>query len=297
MQQFLQNVRARLGRLSPRQRRIGTIVGIFVLAFMLALVLWPSGDGAIEVDPADTQHNEVTHVVQSGEYLIAIAKEHQVPWQAVATRNQTDLDQLANERCEKLSERYRNRTNGGHYCAEQLVYQGRKMYGLNSLQPGDKVIIPLTSHPVVDSVMQSIPGQSIAIVVDDTGSMGNDISEVSAWYMRATGQFGKDIATVVLYADGFTREYESTGQVQFRTTGSVETTRAALEQAAASNPDAIVLVSDEPGDDWKGFRGLDLPPVYSHSLEEESHDNLRKVSRKTGGEFMRPPLHAVIASR
>ncbi len=293
MNQFLSNLCDHLARTTPRQRRIGAgVMGIILIA-LLALIVWP-GDGAIEVDPAQTVSRTEAHVVQSGEFLIKIANDHDVPWEAVAVVNETELARINAERCGLLNERYtKNTRRPGHYCNETVVIGGKPMVNLNSLKAGDVLQIPFTTHPVVDAVIRDIPGQRIAIVIDDTGSMNNDNALVSAWYMRATEELGKELTTVVLYANGHTREFTNVGKVDFRVSGDVENTRNALEVAAASNPDAIVLVSDEPGDDWKGFWFLDLPPVYSHSLEVEAHDNLRKVSKKTGGQFMRPPLAKV----
>ncbi|MFA4845868.1 MAG: LysM peptidoglycan-binding domain-containing protein [Patescibacteria group bacterium] len=282
----------------------GRIVAFAVLTLLLALCILPflgsgEGDNDIVVDGKDTKNQQVTYTVQSGDSIIGkIAPKFQVPWEAIAVVNEAHLAQVNDVRCNELSDRYtQSWRRQGHYCNERVVVGGKPMVNLNSLQPGDELVIPLTSHPVVDQVVTNIPGRSIAIVIDDTGSMGNDLIQVSAWYMRASGQFGKKITAVVLYADGHVRQFTNTGEVTFTTSGVLENTRNALETAAQSNPDAIVLVSDEPGDDWKDFHGLTLPPVYAHSLDGISHENLRRVATMTGGRFMRPPLGSVLANR
>ena len=98
---------------------------------------------------------------------------------------------------------------------------------------------------------------------------------------------------VILYADGYVRELDPQGGLNLDTTGSVENTRSALETAARHRPDAIVLVSDEPGDDWDGFRGLKLPPVVAHSLEASADANLAEVARLTGGTFLKGSAAAI----
>lgn len=254
-------------------------------------------DNDIVVDAAQTEKQEIEYEVQPGDSIIStIAPKHNVPWEAIAVVNESELARVNAERCAQLSKGYTNsRSRKGHYCNQTVVVSGKPMVDLNSLQPGDKLRIPLTRHPVVDQVIAAIPGRSIAIVIDDTGSMSNDRAQVSAWYMRASHEIGKDILTVVLFADGNVRQFKSTGEVTFAVTGNFENTRNGLEIAAAAKPDAIVLVSDEPGDDWNGFKDLTFPPVYAHSLDGSSHENLRRVASATGGQFMRPPLDAVIA--
>jgi len=284
------------------QRRVGATALVLALLALLVALIIPNGDESdtdIVVDGAETQNETVTYIVEPGDSIIGtIAPKHHVPWEAIAVVNEARLAQINADRCDKLSDRYtKNRRRTGHYCNETVVIGGKPMVDLNTLQPGDELVIPLTSHPVVDTVVTNILGNSIAIVIDDTGSMTEDLVQVSAWYMRASEQFGKNITTVVLYADGHVRQFTDTGEVTFTTNGSLENTRNALETAAASHPDAIVLVSDEPGDDWNGFSNLDLPPVYAHSLEEISHENLRHVADLTGGQFMRPPLDEILANR
>ncbi len=283
---------------SNRSRTLALAV-LALLAVICALPFMGEDetDNDIVVDAAQTQSQEIEYIVQPGDSIIStIAPKHNVPWEAIAVVNESELARVNAERCAKLSERYTdNRSRRGHYCNKTVVVGGKPMVDLNSLQPGDKLRIPLTRHPVVDQVIAAIPGRSIAIVIDDTGSMGNDLAQVSAWYMRASHELGKDIVTVVLYADGNVRQFKSTGEVTFAVTGDFENTRNGLEVAAAAKPDAIVLVSDEPGDDWNGFKDLKLPPVYTHSLDTTSHENLRHVATVTGGQFMRPPLDAVVA--
>ncbi len=277
--------------------RAGVIAVMLALLCIFLLPLEDTGDNDIIVDSADTVTEEIVHTVVQGDSIIGtIAPAYGVQWQAIALVNEQQLANVNAERCGKLSKRYtQNARRRGHYC-KSLMVDGRQMMDLNSLQPGDTLRIPLTTHPVVDEVIASIPGSSIAIVIDDTGSMMNDRAQVSAWYMRSAQELGKSLTTVILYADGHVREFSNTGGVTFTTTGNMENTRHALEVAASSNPSAIVLVSDEPGDDWNEFEGLNLPPVYAHSLDGISHENLRHVAELSGGAFMRPPLQDAIAS-
>lgn len=292
-------IRDRWNNASTRDRGLVALAALALLALVSLPFMGGDKDGDIEVNPADTKHSEVVYTVESGDSIIGtIAPKHQVPWEAIAVVNETELARVNAERCGKLSKGYtQNTRRKGHYCNGTVVIDGRAMVNLNSLQPGDTLRIPMTSHPVVDEVVAGIDGRRIAIAVDVTGSMSDDLREVSAWYMRAWNELGKEITTVVLYADGHVTEFSNTDTVRFTAGGSTENTRHALETAAASNPDAIVLVSDEPGDDWGNWDMVDLPPVYAHSLEEISHENLRRVAEDSGGKLMRPPLGEVLASR
>lgn len=233
-----------------------------------------------------------THTVRKGEFLIGISNSYGVPWEGVMLLNETELARRAEERCGKLSKRYTHRTRG-YYCNETRYFRGRPMASANSLQPGDVLQIPAQTTPQnVAAAIVAIPGERIAVVIDDTGSMDDDRQRVGAWYTQAIRNSGKKIVRVILYADGRIREYDA-GSVQFQVNGNVENTRGALEYAAGLQPDAIVLISDEPGDDWGNFRGLRLPPVIAHSLNPYADENLERVAQLTGGQFLRSHAGAI----
>ncbi len=227
------------------------------------------------------------YTVRQGDFIVKIAQAKGVPWESLIIANERELNDRASRRCSKLSERYTKDPNrDGHYCNSLLVYHGRHMVSFNSLQPGDTLHIPSTSTPVaVRESIKNIKGNKIVVVIDDTGSMTDDRERVSSWYLQEIKNSGKQIARVILYADGYYRELNE-GNVDFRVSGTYENTRGALELASRYHPDAIVLVSDEPGDDWRNFSGLHLPPVIAHSLNNSADENLERVARLTGGSFL-----------
>lgn len=233
-----------------------------------------------------------THTVKRGEFLIKIAQQANVPWQAVLLINEQDLLARADERCSKLPDRYtegktrRGKTRRGYYCNEKRTYKGREIAHANSLLPGDIIRLPSAPSPAtIADAVQHIAGKNVVIVIDDSGSMGDTREQVGAWYAKEIEDAGKDITKVVLYADGQVRTYEA-GGVEFLTMGDFENTRNALTVAKGYNPDAIVLISDEPGDDWGNWDLSGFPPIVAHSLDTVADENLRRAASKTGGQFL-----------
>jgi len=186
------------------------------------------------------------HIVRSGEYLIKIAKGYQVPWQAMMLANEESLRALYEERCSKLRARYTKSTNRkGHYC------NGTKSHAwANSLKPGDKLRIPRNEVPQTVSQVVGQMGTRVAIVIDDTGSMADDRKKVGELYAAAVAASRRSIVGVFLFADRGVRRYNADATVSFFRNGSYENAHGALVEAAKSRPDTIVLISDEPGDDW-----------------------------------------------
>jgi hypothetical protein len=229
----------------------------------------------------------IEYRVQSGDFLIKIAADHATPWQSVLVLNEGVLADLADERCGKLRGRYtKSKRRKGYYCNEMLSYQGKRIVHANSLKPGDMIRFLKEAAPVsISEAVAAVSGKNIVVVVDDTGSMSDNRQQVTAWYLNVIEKSGKEIRKVILFADGEVRELNA-GKVEFQTVGEVENTRAALERAMTYNPDAIVLVSDEPGDDWRGFKDLKLVPVIAHSIDRSADDNLRHVAKLSGGQFV-----------
>jgi|GEM_PF-6887597 len=240
------------------------------------------------VTSTPAQKTMTPYKVKAGEYIIAIAQKLGVPWEAIVVANEKALAALAVARCGKLSESYTKRQGRkGHYCNALVVVGGKPMMNANSLQPGDELRIPSVTAPEqIQQAIGDVKGDRIVVVIDDTGSMNDDRERVSSWYLQAVMNSGKQIVRVIMYADGFYREFDA-GNVRFQASGDYENTRAALERAKIYKPDAIVLVSDEPGDDWDGFRNLRLPPVIAHSLAAVADENLARVASETGGNFLR----------
>lgn len=245
------------------------------------------------VVPAATEAPSAEYKVKKGEFLIKIAKRAGVPWQAVMLINEQDLLARADERCSKLSEKYvegktrRGKTRRGYYCNEALKYRGKQIAFANSLKPGDTLRLPSAPTPTtISDAVQHIAGKNVVIVIDDSGSMGDTREQVGAWYAKEIEDAGKDITKVVLYADGQVRTYESGGGIEFLTTGNFENTRNALTVAKGLNPDAIVLISDEPGDDWGNWDLTGFPPIVAHSLDAAADENLRRAANLTRGQFL-----------
>lgn len=238
-------------------------------------------------EPATQQVQYRTYVVQKGDFIIKIANQNNLPWESVMLLNEEELMRRANERCNQLPPKYTNNPRRrGYFCNEMLSYQGKQIVGANSLKPGDIIKLPKDAPPAqIAEVVGRIQGKNVVIVIDDTGSMQDTRAQVANWYMREVAAHGKDIRRVILFADGQVREYDAAG-VEFYTVGDIENTRAALERAADYNPDAIILVSDEPGDDWNNFEALKLPPVIAHSLDPIADPNLSRVAKLSGGEFV-----------
>lgn len=237
------------------------------------------------VTATQSQQKLAPHTVARGEYIVSIAASLGVPWESIVLANEATLKNNTEKYCAGKSERYKNRSSRrGHFCNYRIVDKdGKPLVFANTLMPGDVLMIPSTSAPAqIQQAIANVKGNQIVVVIDDTGSMTDDRERVAAWYMQAVRNSGKQITKVILYADGYVRELEA-GEVTFRTTGNFENTRSALERAATYRPDAIVLVSDEPGDDWKGFIGMKLPPVIAHSLDPCADANLASVAHMTGG--------------
>lgn len=241
------------------------------------------------VPPASTvKAKPEEHIVKYGEFLISIAEHYNVNWEALLLCNEKFLQEKYEETCKQYSRNYRdNARRRGHFCNDRL----ERPYG-NTLLPGWKLLIPADTAPteIVRAVI-NIKGNNVAIVIDDTGSMNNDRQRVSEWYMAALHLWNKNIAGVWLFRDGQIRRYQS-GGVTFQTVGVIENTHAALMAAAAVNPDAIILVTDEPGDDWNWETVRYLPPVVGHCTDTADQrfvlcqQNLQRLAKETNGQYI-----------
>lgn len=234
---------------------------------------------------------QAIHTVKSGEFLVAIANKYQnVGWEEILLANESFLKTKYDEVCGKKSQSYRSRpSRRGLFCNDRY----RRPYG-NTLMPGWQLIIPAgTAPPEIEDVVSQSTGHQIAIVIDDTGSMGNDIQTVSQFYAAAVRKHGKEIIGIWLYADGQVRRYEANGTVSFQRAGGHENTYGALKAAAQAQPDTIILVTDEPGDDWRwpvGVGTMGLPPVVATCLPEngtyECAGNLQRLVKEVGGKYV-----------
>jgi hypothetical protein len=158
------------------------------------------------------------------------------------------------------------------------------------------VIPSNATTPEISEAIAKIPGNKIAVVIDDTGSMNDNRRKTAELYLAAINSQGKEIAGVFLYADGQVRKYEGGGvrEIQFQTDGSRENTFQALQEAAKLSPDAIVLVTDEEGDDWDWSKTGNLPPVIAHCLPDqgqcECRPTLMQVAEDSKGQYIEEQL-------
>lgn len=223
------------------------------------------------------------HKVLKGQFLRWIADQHNVSWEAMLLKNEGFLQAKYSEVCKKYREQVKKAGNS-LFCNDRY----NRPYG-NTLLPGWKLAVPSATAPAhIGSVVASLKGDTVALVIDDTGSMNNDRAEVAGFYLAALRQHQKKVVGVWLYADGKVRKYEA-GGVKFLVNGNLENTFGALREAAASKPDTIVLVSDEPGDDWDWSQVSKLPPVVAHCLAEQGRamcaSNLQRLATATKGRY------------
>lgn len=232
------------------------------------------------------------HIVRRGEFLRLIASRYNVGWEAMLLANERFLQTKYQEVCSDLSRNFRNRRQdrgtrkgGQYYCNDRY----NRPYG-NTLRPGWRLAIPEKTAPTaIAEIVSKIKGDKIALVIDDTGSMSDDRQKVSEFYLAALRQYNKRIVGVWLYADNQVRKYED-GGIRLLTEGSYENTFGALTIAAREKPDAIILVTDEPGDDWQWSEVSSLPPVIGHCLPDSGtegcRETIQRLATETRGQFV-----------
>lgn len=268
---------------------VGSAVALFVFAALL--VRGCSGDGT----PIVKQQKIPTrgeHVVSRGEFLNYIADNYRVHRATMLLANEEYLKAEYDRICGDKPSAYRNNPRRrGLFCNDQY----RRPYG-NTLVPGMRLLIPIASAPLqIQEVVAKSTGQEVALVIDETGSMGNDIATVSNFYSAALYDQEKELIGIWLYSDGQIRKVDPAGFVEdYNPGGQRENTYGALKAAADVNPDTIVLVTDEPGDDWPWLwrwgRPLFLPKVVATCLPDQGsflcEDSLKRLAAKTGGEYV-----------
>lgn len=235
------------------------------------------------------------HEVKSGEWLRLIADNYGIGWEAILLTNEGFLKKKYEEICPNFSTKIREKKGRkGLFCNDEY----RRPYG-NTLMPGWILKIPPKKAPdKISHAVERIHGKRVALVIDDTGSMSQDRNVVSQYYLAAIRSQNKKIVGVWLYSDGRIRKYEANGVLDLNTHGRFENTHGALKAAATERPDGIILVTDEPGDDWKWSQVKQLPPVVAHCLKETSSNagnhstgytcrsNLQKLAKITKGQYL-----------
>ncbi len=257
-----------------------------------ALLTLTACSGTEDTEPVvEVPAPQAVHIVQSGDFLQKIAKDYgyeYVSWEDILLTNEAYLQGQYQATCGRKADSYRNDpARSGTYCND--LYN--RPYG-NTLQSGWTLTIPAATAPAeVREAITAIaaPGDKVALVIDDTGSMDDDTKTVARFYSAALQEHGNDIVGVWLYADGNVRRYRA-GSVEYRRTGDLENTYGALLEAADESPDVIVLVTDEPGDDWNWSEADDLPKVIAHCIEDVGRSlcgpNLRRLATLTGGQYV-----------
>lgn len=222
------------------------------------------------------------YTVRKSDKLISLGAEMRIGWEQILLLNEEFLRQKYEAICHGNKNRQR-----GYYCNDGYS----RPYG-NTLQVGWKLKIPSQSVPIqIQDAVQHISGKSVALVIDDTGSMVNDRRNIGAFYTAAIRKYGKSLAGIWLYSDGQVRKYQA-GGVEFHNYGGYENTYGALKEVAKAKPDVIVLITDERGDDWPqgGVRRNEFPPIVAHCLPEGSEywckAPLQALAATTGGQYI-----------
>lgn len=213
------------------------------------------------------------YVVKRGDTLTAIAQSHGVSVAEILRANGTYLLQKYGRVCGKKSAAYReSETRKGFFCNERKV--ARDPVHANTLMAGWSLSMPAnepTSKQITD-VVRTVSARSVALVVDATGSMGGNIQRVANEYQAALRMFGKSVSGVWFFADGKVWSVESDRFVErYHPSGSFENTSQALAVATAARPELIILITDEPGDDWDDAPGTNGVPVIAHCLPENGN--------------------------
>lgn len=240
---------------------------------------------------------ESVHLVKKGQHLTWIAKKNNVGREAMILANEAQLAAAYDKYCGKLSQEFRTRAKnegknkgGLYYCNDTY----RRSYA-NTLRPGMRLIIPQDTAPAsVEDVVSKIRGERIAVVIDETGSTDNKRRMIGQYYLAALRQKARSITGIYLFSGpGRVRKIDAVGVTDLANAmhnrGGTENTHEALRSAALDKPDAIILVTDEQGDDWDWSIVRSLPSVYAHCLPDPKYPsceaNLRRLADQTGGSY------------
>lgn len=242
---------------------------------------------------------DATYTVKKGQHLTWIAKQNGTTVAAMIVANEAELNANYDKQCARLSDSFRNRTSnkgalkgGKFYCNDRFT----RGYA-HTLNAGLVLKVAPTEAPKsIEETVIDIKGNNVTLVIDVTVSMNDKISKTASFYHAALKQH-KKVTAVYFYADGRVDRLENTGVVRIqeelvkRSNGGVENTFGALKEAAKDKPDAIVVVSDEVGDDWGKWEGVkDLPPVIAHCVSSnpgsDCRDSFQRVARETGGKYI-----------
>jgi hypothetical protein len=262
-----------------------TLLALFSISLLFVAC---AKDNGTSIDP---EKYEVYTVVE-GDILYNIAERFDTTLDLIVLANEAFLVRQYDEFCGRFDESVRNNPERtGVWCNDLFnrPYQ-------NLIFEGNDLKIPRTdAPPVVEQAIAMATGDRIALVIDDTGSMRDDMIAVTEWYSNAVDNYGRDIVGIFLYADGDIRKFTRTGQVEYNTEGDVENTfqalQYAMEHSGRRGPDTIVLITDEPGDDWDWNEVDALPPIIANCLGGSYYGrscerNLTEAANRTGGQYV-----------
>lgn len=282
--EFLRTKRARN---SVRWGSGAVIVGMLMLGMCGRDTTVPS-NGSVAAPKS-----QATHVVKRGDYLKSIALRYEnVTWEAILLQNEDYLKVKYVETCDPLPTKITNNPRRrGLFCNDRF----HRPYG-NTLKPGWQLLIPAGTAPAeVEQTIKDFTdaGDDVSIVIDDSGSMTEDRRTVAQFYMAALQKHGRNVEAVYLYVDGTVRRLEVPQDIEreMHTAGGMENTYEALRAAAKDGPDKIILITDEPGDDWPvNFDTIKLPPVIATCLAEQGmrqcEGTLNRVAQVTHGKYV-----------
>lgn len=236
---------------------------------------------------------QATHRVARNEYINLIATKYtNVGGPEIVLANEEFLKAKYEEVCDDLSARYRkNSRRHGTFCNDRYnrPYQ-------NTLLPGWQLRIPGGKAPrsIEQAIVNMGNGKTVALVIDDTGSIQNDRLAVATFYTAALHKYGKSLKSICLYNGAEPRCISPEANLEYamKTSGGYENTHRALNKAAESNPDAIILITDERGEDWN-WNNIKLPPVIGTCIPDQDlvacEENLRRLAKMTNGQYVPAP--------
>lgn len=238
-------------------------------------------------------HAAEPYIVKRGDNLTAIARGLNTSVRDMLVANGPYLLGKYEKTCAKKSTSYRRSpTRRGYFCNDAKV--SREPVHANTLMAGWKLHVPVAAaSSEITSIVQTSKGRRVALVVDATGSMGGNVQRVADEYRAALVSFGRDIIGVWLFSDGRVWQVKAEQLAALPTNGEVENTYTALLEAQRSHPDLIVLVTDEPGDDWPSGAITVTAPVIAHCLPEGGDGDytceptLKRLVAVTGGTYVR----------
>lgn len=277
---------------------------LFVLFIIIISIFFSTTFTSFAQDSLQIQEIK-THTVVRGDTLIGLGEQYGIPWEYIFTLNETLLAEKYPVTCKGFKKPGDKKY---YFCNDSLIKQPA-----HTLKPGwvlelpQKVVTPTPppapelqvasliavsstpSETTIQEVVEQVKTKKVAIVIDDTGSIENNRELIGRFYVQEIEKYQKgNVLGVYLYADEGVRKCSPNDNIRFETNGMYENTYDALLTASQEKPDAIILITDEPGDDWNWNAVKQLPPIYAHCITDEEdynscEKNLRLLSNTVPG--------------